>query len=231
MFTNKCFSDFSVKDEVVVGGRYYGSKFESFSAVDSLFVECDFRGVNIRQACFGGGRENSTYVECDFDGASIWAASPGVARFEGCSFRNTIFSLLYCMDVEFVGCVFSGEIKKGFFNGRTSDDLRSFGGRHVNEFHGNDFSECVLGDISFRSGICLGEQKLPKGEQYIYIYEPDKAISILSRGLDCCSRDVASVLLRIIEMDYSSGQGQLFYNKEKFPSKLLPAINELEKFL
>jgi hypothetical protein len=49
-------------------------------------------------------------------------------------------------------------------------------GRTSNEFRSNDFSGMDLLDVGFRTGIDLSLQRLPTGEQYVYLADAEPAL-------------------------------------------------------
>jgi uncharacterized protein YjbI with pentapeptide repeats len=117
----------------------------------------------IESACFGSGKVESIYLDCTFDDSRFSAVTPGIARFERCSFRNVDVSEFLGMGIEMVDCKFSGIIRKGSFNGAVAGRYADYLGRTRNEFRGNDFSAVRLGDFDFRTGIDLTQQVLPDG--------------------------------------------------------------------
>jgi hypothetical protein len=210
-----------VTGQRLVGGVLSGRRLEYFCAIGSRFQQCSFRDVKFGSAVWGAGRTQSEYTNCCFDGATFRSVVPGNARFVNCSFRNVRIHELYGHDVELVDCVFSGCIDKGFLNG-TRDPLGlRFGlferlvGRKKNQISGNDFSQCELGDFSFRTGIDLEQQQLPTGPQYLHL--PDVALAIRTgRGAIASwpideTRRLASILLDIMADDLRAGQTQQFF--------------------
>jgi hypothetical protein len=138
-----------------------------------------------------------------------------------CSFRNVRIHEFYGFDVELIDCVFSGRIDGGILNG-TRDPLglrlRRFErwfGRKSNEISGNNFSQCELGDFSFRTGIDLEAQRLPTGPHYLYLIDSALAVERGRAGIaswpDDETRRLASILLDIMADDLSAGQKQQFY--------------------
>jgi uncharacterized protein YjbI with pentapeptide repeats len=154
---------FSVENTTIKNADYSGSSFDSFTAVNVKFINCNFTSVDFKNVCFGAGLKNSFYENCVFDHASINAIAPGRASFINCSFQNIFIKQIFAFNIEMVNCVVSGVIKKGFFNGEIDkSDYKSLN-RKFNRFEGNDFSNAKLGDFDFRTNICLEKQKLPEG--------------------------------------------------------------------
>jgi uncharacterized protein YjbI with pentapeptide repeats len=144
-----------------VGVSWSGCTLEGFCPVGCIFERCDFSNAILEVACFGGGLENSVYRNCVFDRATIRAIAPGNARFESCSFRDVEVLEFYAHTVEMVDNVFTGILKKAFFNGSVPQDLQRALGRSHNEFYGNDFSRAQLLDVAFRTGIDISQQQMP----------------------------------------------------------------------
>jgi hypothetical protein len=107
---------------------------------------------------FGIGNR-STYRDCVFDhvdfGSAGGGAYPGMARFEGCTFRHCAFRQFDAEDAGFVDCTFVGTITSARFHGR-------------GEFHGNDLTRAKLRRVEFRD-IDLRTSKLPDGPEYLRV--------------------------------------------------------------
>ncbi|WP_175926373.1 hypothetical protein [Burkholderia cepacia] len=210
---------------------YSGKNVSRLVVTQSKFESCDFSHMKAGQACFGAGMERSIYKKCTFDNSVIRASAPGVARFEECTFLGSHFSELNCRNVEFVDCVFSGSIDKGYFCG--SINANGLPIKKI-EFHGNDFSLAELIDIDFRSGIDLAKQKLPIGDQYFYI---DRVEDFLD-GLDSLvsmapleEKKILNVLRQMIERDFSGGQLQIFLNSNGFPDTFRATFDRIRSTL
>lgn len=217
----------------VEGGDFSGRNLVQFTAVKSRFDACNFTNMTIAQACFGGGRADSTYVNCAFDRSRITASAPGRARFEHCSFRNTRFDELNCKSVEFVDCIFTGVIARGYFNGAVSADAADLG-RDRNEFRGNDFSQAALLDTTFRTGIDLNQQRLPEGEEYIYVPDAEEFLRLVRaqpEGTLGTDSGKVGVVVQIMEREVARGQRQLFYNINAFPREFREALTAMRALL
>jgi hypothetical protein len=185
---------------------------ESYLSIGSRFMQCSFRNVRIRDAVWGAGKTRSEYVECCFDGAKFRSIAPGDARFVRCSFRGVRIYEFFAFRIEFIDCVFSGRIDKGFLNGARERKKFSFFAKTRNEITGNDFSDCDLRDFGFRTGIDLDKQKLPMGSQYLYIADVSKVLRvtrpIINLWEDTEVRRLAMILLDGMEHDLKAGQEQ-----------------------
>jgi hypothetical protein len=111
-----------------------------------------------------------------FDRSRIRFNPGGLARFERCSFRDVDLRDWTCFETELVDCVFTGRMRRSFFNGTVREELVEALGRTSNEFRGNDFSGMDLIDVGFRTGIDLSLQRLPTGEQYVYLADAERAL-------------------------------------------------------
>jgi uncharacterized protein YjbI with pentapeptide repeats len=139
----------------VQGFKCSDRQLDDFLAISSSFKQCSFERLSIRSASFGGGRNESVYEACNFDGSKIECGAAGVARFVGCSFRDTYVFNFFGLSVSMIDCVFSGTLQKVAFYGTNPEN------RKRNEFRGNDFSEALLNDVAFREGIDLTLQRFP----------------------------------------------------------------------
>lgn len=191
---------------------FSGKKLDSFCSIGSQFLRCSFRDIHIGDAGWGAGRKQSRYTECCFDGAKFRSIAPGNARFEGCSFRNVRILEFFGVSVEFVDCVFSGHVGKGYLNGTRDHRRFSLFERKTNKIVGNDFSECDLRDFAFRTGIDLNKQKLPSGSRYLYLDDVsaalERATPIIASWNDSETRRLAMILLKTVRMDLDAGQKQ-----------------------
>ena len=195
------------------------TEFSDYAATRSVFCRCSFERSTFSHPCFGAGTRPSEYLDCSFDRCRITATTPGVARFVRCSFRNCTIRDFFGHFVEFVDCVFSGRIRKAVFFGRTPDHHEELGiDRATNAFHGNDFRDCELIDVSFRGGIDLRAQTLPQGPGYLYLMDGAHALARARKCVlgwdDLEDRRIAMAMLRGLEMDVAGGQEQLFISRE-----------------
>ena len=199
--------------ERLVDRDFSGELADSFVASKSRFLRCAFSKVQFDQACWGAGRSQSEYVDCNFDGARFSSTAPGNARFVRCSFLDVCIEEFIAFDVEFIDCVFSGQLSHGFING-TRDAKRglldSF--RRPNEIRGNDFSRCDFQDFDFRTGVDLSLQKLPAGDRYAYLEHSASAIShgrrIVSSWDDGLLRAEGVNWLSVLQTNCDGGQRQ-----------------------
>lgn len=169
--------------------------------------------MQIDDATFGAGSVASVYLDCSFDGSRLRAPSPGIARFERCTFRDVKLREVIAMDLEFVDCIFTGRADKCVFNGTVRDSRRAMLGRSRNEFRGNDFAAMEFRDVSFRTGIDLSQQQLPSGPAYLYVADAQAAIAyarrVVSGWEDDQKRTAGLAILRRLERAASDGQGQM----------------------
>lgn len=185
----------------------------------------------IKSAGFGDGRQVSEYVGCNFDGAKLVMAPGGNARFVDGSFEKTTIQSWFCFAVELIDCRFTGRLKKVFFNGTVPTDRQLDFGRMRNRFEGNDFSQADLFDVGFRTGIDLSKQRLPDGDEYVYL--PDAAAAIARARLACDAwtdpedKDAANSLLDVMERDVARGQQQLLMRTEDFSRRDREAIRKM----
>lgn len=217
-----------IDGQLLEGESFHGLKITQFVAIASTFRSCDFSNARMEEASFGSGVEQSTYVDCCFDGAEIHAAAPGNARFERCTFGDVKIHVFNGVNVEFVDCVFTGTIKKGFFNGTPFGDHPI--SRKKNDFRGNDFSDAVLLDVGFRKGIDLSLQRLPTGADYIYVEDGERFVrSLPSKELTEKYGNQFSAIERVLQMNVSGGQRQIFLSIKGHPARSRPVLVELKR--
>lgn len=131
---------------------------------ESRFIRCSFERLRTPKVCFGAGPTQSVYVECSFDHSRFKANAPGNARFERCTFRDVKIDYMIGQGLEFIDCVFTGQLKEVVFWGSVGmDQLVGAYGRETNEFTGNDLSGATLIDTGFRGGVDLTKNILPLG--------------------------------------------------------------------
>jgi len=194
-----------------------------FESRGSHFEDCSFDGIVIRRCCFGIGDKESHYIRCRFDRARIRFDMGQNARFVECSFRGVDLRDWFCFSLELIDCVFSGRLRKAFFNGTVPEFLTQEIGRERNEVTGNDFTAMSLEDVAFRTGIDLSQQRLPVGTRYLYIAHAEatlqqarKTLLEFDEGDD--TRRAVQLIDSMIEYDLSGGQQQLFLQKDNYLS-------------
>lgn len=132
--------------------------------VESRFTRCSFERLRAPRVCFGAGGSQSVYVECSFDHSRFKANAPGNARFERCTFRDVKIDYMIGDGLEFIDCVFTGQLKEVVFWGSVGmQKLARAYGRVTDEFTGNDLSGADLIDCGFRGGVDLTKNTLPPG--------------------------------------------------------------------
>jgi hypothetical protein len=122
---------------------------------------------------------------------------------------------------EFLDCEFSGSLKSSVFYGRIVGNHAGATTRLRNEFRGNDFSKMRLIDVGFRGGIDLSLQRLPVGDDYLYLKNAARSLGILrDRYLQTTSssaREAVFGFLQLPEEQVREGQAQLFLCKSSEP--------------
>ncbi len=204
------------------GMDYSNRKLVKFSAIGCRLENCKFDHVEINDASFGAGGEQSEYVDCSFDNARMTIPVGGYARFAGCSFRDVDIGSWICFAVEVIDCAFSGKLRGAIFNGTVPLENRKFANSEKNEFRGNDFSAVKFMDVTFRTGIDLTQQRLPSGPGYIYVPDP---VAVLARsrqyvagnpGLELEVRHAAARTLERMQQTVDKGQKQLFISLDTY---------------
>jgi len=185
-----------------------------FGAVGCTFDDCDFSNMKLREFTFAGGKEPTRYSRCKFDGSRIQHVIAGMARFENCSFLNVEINKLFSQAAEFVDCVFSGVLRHAVFYGRVFQTYSGATSRVVNEFSGNDFSAMRFIDVDFRQGVDLSRQRLPSGDDYLYLKDAAPKLSALRNEYlhQPASQRRSEVFqaLELLESEVRDGQADLF---------------------
>jgi hypothetical protein len=160
-----------------VDETFSGRKLDQMLMLAGSFTRCEFTGMRIGNWVTGSARTTVTrHTECVFDRSRIRFNPGGLARFERCSFREVDLRDWMCFETELVDCVFTGRMRRSFFNGTVREESVEALGRTTNVFRGNDFSGMDLIDVGFRTGIDLSLQRLPTGEQYVYLADAERAL-------------------------------------------------------
>jgi hypothetical protein len=205
-----------IQHEHIVGGNY--SRFKGdFEAFGCTFEKCDFSRMKPRHVIFASGREPTRYLECTFDNCRFKKVSAGLVRFERCSFLDIDLNGFLGHAAEFVDCVFSGTIRASTFHGRVFAYEQATT-RVINEFRGNDFSAAQLRDVGFVCGIDLSQQRLPVGDNYVYLPNAAAALAMLRRKYlqapPSAHREAVFKILPFAEDEMRDGQTQLFLCKD-----------------
>jgi len=216
--------------ECVVGANFSKQKVVQFGSIGSRFERCHFDKLRIDNCNFGAGKEISEYIECSFDGANMRMGPGGYARFVRCSFLRANLREWDCIAVEMIECTFSGRLRKAVFNGTVREDMRSIAKRTQNEFRGNDFSAVKLEDVAFRTGIELSQQRLPSGNEHLYLADAERAIQRARAGVmgwrDLERRQQAMTTIKTLEFELRGGQQQLLLNPSNYFTPATRPANE-----
>jgi hypothetical protein len=208
----------------LVGETFSGRKLDQMRMSASSFTGCEFTGMRIGNWVTGAGRTAATtYIECVFDRSRIRFNPGGLARFERCSFRDVDLRDWMCLETELVDCVFTGRLRRSFFNGTVPEELVEALGRTTNEFRGNDFSGMGLIDVDFRTGIDLSLQRVPTGEQYVYLTDAERSLQRAREQVVASGRvrlggehgDVVPVI-DVALKNVRNGQRQLLLRKDTY---------------
>lgn len=220
-----------VSEQQLVGADFSGRRLECFTSVGSRFERCDFSGMVSKSTAFGAGTQVSEYVGCNFDGAKLMMGAGGNARFVDCSFDKTTIQSWFCFEVELIDCQFTGRLRKVIFNGTVPPDRQVDVGRLRNCFEGNDFSQADLFDVGFRTGIDLSKQRLPDGDEYVYL--PDAAAAIARARLACDAwtdpedKDAVRGVLKVMQEDVADGQKQMLMRADDYARRDREAIRKM----
>jgi len=213
-----------------VGETFSGRKLDKMRMSASSFTSCEFTDMRIGNWVTGGGRTTATtYTECVFDRSWIRFNPGGLARFERCSFRDVNLRDWMCFETELVDCVFTGRMRRSFFNGTVREELVEALGRTSNEFQGNDFSGIDLIDVDFRTSIDLSLQRLPTSDQYVYLPDAERSLQRAREQIVASGRvrlwgehgDIVPVI-DIPLKNVRNGQRQVLFRKDDYSSEIPP---------
>ncbi|MDO9440578.1 MAG: hypothetical protein Q7T73_06785, partial [Beijerinckiaceae bacterium] len=177
--------------------------FQKWTSVGSTFRHCHFDDLRVEDLSPGSGHVPSHFVDCTFDRSVLRAPALGKAHFIRCSFRDVRLQRWNTVG-DFVDCVFTGRGERCAFHGAE----RSFDTNEVirrADFRGNDFSGMTFRDVSFRDDINLRLQRLPNGEDDLYIRDAALRIGQARRRLlafdDQAVRDELTLILNVIHRE------------------------------
>jgi hypothetical protein len=150
------------------------ARFDRFSLGGCLFDRCDFRGLKLldpRLAALLVALPRSVFRDSRFDGCDMRRARLGQSRFERCTFDDARIDGCHAEAAEFVGCRFAGPLDAVTFHGAppAAELKRMDPPRRRNEFHGNDFRDADLIDVSFVAGIEMDRQRFPDDELHVRV--------------------------------------------------------------
>ena len=202
---------------------FSNEKYSKIMSISSTFIGCKFEGITAKDISFGAGMNESVYEGCSFDNSSFNSTAIGFARFIDCTFKNVKIKEFFGVQASFINCSFSGEIKKGKFNGKFND----LSGRiYLNDIYGNDFSGANLIDVGF-DDVDLFKQEFPDCRRFRII--PDlkdflskKREEVKSLEDEKLSQEIIKTI-SIIEMASEGGNNQHFMDIDVFPKKLIDA--------
>ena len=127
-----------------------------FYAEGCRFSDCDFSNVRVKALPFASG--GSLFERCTFRGARL--GDMGRVRLEDCDLTEAELRGWFAYDADIVNCRFGGRLSEVVFSGTDAEERRR------NDFHGNDFRDAELDDVSF-SSIDLDAQLLPESDLYV----------------------------------------------------------------
>lgn len=159
------------------------ASFDRLAPTGCTFVSCDFRKATLDKKLLPlfRAKERNVFRGCRWDGVDLRGVDPRASRFEACVFDGADMSGWSATTAEFIDCHFGGRTAHVRFYGRpwgpAAAELEPK--RTVNEFHGNDFSQAELVDVTFVMGIDIGRQRWPDRPDYVRL---DRIHQRLTRG-------------------------------------------------
>ncbi len=157
----------------VTGVDFRRARFDKFSLGGCLFDHCDFRGLALERklAPLFSATPRSVFRNCHFDDADMRRAALTQSRFERCTFDDARLAGIRAETAEFVDCRFAGPLDGVTYYGAPSGPEAKLldPPRRRNEFHGNDFRDAELIDVSFVAGIDMDRQRFPDDEVHVRV--------------------------------------------------------------
>lgn len=181
-----------------------GRRLDRLVIARSTFDRCRFDGIRVKDVSLGGGGEPSVFRDCSFDGARFTRTLPLLVRFERCTFRDVVMRKWVTTDVEFVDCVFSGDLRELTVSGA---------GERPNEIIGNDLRDAIMVGGGFRAGVDLTRQRLPTDPRHVLVPDPGVTLPAAAAAVrewpDAEARLDAQSTLNVLAQDVRSGQEQV----------------------
>ena len=185
--------------------KFDGARWGRWVASYTTFERCSFKNVRARNVSWGGGVRQTEFIDCTFDRSRLPPVAFGMVRFERCSFRDVHLKRWICREVDFVDCVFSGDLREFTVAGSDNDG--------PNEIRGNDFRQALMLGGGFQAGVDLTLQQLPDDDRCIVIRDPKWTLKAayleVIKWNDKEVRILAESTLEVLYQDFKSGQEQL----------------------
>jgi hypothetical protein len=166
--------------ETRVSESFSNLKLDGLSVIESSLSQCVFEDIRARSTCFGEGLQQSVLEDCVFRRCHFMFGTVGNVRLVRCQFESCRLENVMGTKLELIECAFPDTtIKKGVFHRRVEASAKVQPWRTLNEIRDNDFSQAELDDVDFRGGVDLTKQKLPTGDEYLFVRDTCKALEIV----------------------------------------------------
>ncbi|WP_395338342.1 hypothetical protein PN836_011325 [Ningiella sp. W23] len=216
-------------NEIVRSKTFGDLNIDKFDATSCQFSDCTFQKLKIKEVCFGSGVIPTLYKNCLFGDATLSSHAPGRATFIGCKFNNVKFVRLFCTEIIFKKCFFSGDFQKGNIVGELAnlreDSIRA---------DDNDFTQLRFGDVSFHD-LDFAKQKFCKEDRALIIENVEDFIVQAKKQLDTISdfslHDDAYRIVEILELKNEDTNNQMFFNPKNFPKHLEAAARHIASYI
>jgi len=182
-------------DGEVKNCRFDKCDLEGLRVWTTNFVDCSFKGANLKNSALGGVKDGkrNTYTGIDFSEADLRGTGYKATAFERCQFCNAKLVKIDFQSSTFVDCRFEGELSDVLFYNRGFEGE----GFPLNEMVNVDFSMAKLHDVAFRC-LVLDRVQFPNDEDHILIRNftatLDKVIAILQQQNDPVSKKLIAIL-------------------------------------
>ncbi|QWW19534.1 pentapeptide repeat-containing protein [Schaalia sp. 19OD2882] len=206
----------------VVGEDWSNAKVDEFAVNGTLFEDCIFDRLRVKQFNTGGLGVVTEFVNCSFEDANIIFRSSNPASFIDCSFRGARLRGINHDRLTLIDCDFrEAVLRQCIFRAHSILSKHEDSNPIPNEIRGNNFSTATLVDCAFRLGVDLTLQQMPTGADYAWTPDGDKALdrveALVNSWCDTFPEDHEEFegWLEIWREDLQNGQHHLFVTHHK----------------
>jgi uncharacterized protein YjbI with pentapeptide repeats len=201
----------TIERETRTNENFSNLKLDGLTVIESSLRGCTFEDVRARSSYLGSGLRQSMFEDCVFRRCTFTFGAVGNARLVGCRFESCRLENMFGTELELIECTFQDTTIRGsVFHGEIGDSAHLRPRRTRNEIRDNDFSGAELENVDFRGGIDLTRQKLPTGENYLFIGDTCQASRIVrqmqSSLLETQDLQRSQTLASLLDFYCSTGQ-------------------------
>jgi uncharacterized protein YjbI with pentapeptide repeats len=219
--------------EVVTSKAFTNVALGRLEAEASRFSHCRFEALTIKECCFGLGRAASVYEDCLFKDITLSSSAPGCAVFVRCTFKNINFKKLFCTDIVFEECFFTGIYEKGSLIGEHCSPIYDKE-RYFTKSMNNSFTGLAFYDVSFHN-LDFTQQVFSEADHEKIITDVNNFLAFAKAELNQLGEfslyDEAHRVLGILEMKNEDTNNQAWFEPLNFPKALQESAIYLAKLL